>query len=625
MEVVLKCFSSFFSFSFSKPNKREPTVVNGVTITAGQRKYLGPPPDWQGGVPKESNVFIGGIPHDYREDKLVPLFEKFGQLYEFRLMMEPHSNSNRGYGFVTFVKQEDAKKCVADLNGHSFRPGQKLDMVLQKEPNRLFVRPIPREMTKDVILSTLRAVLEEVEDVIIFNDANDITRHRGFAFVDFASHLAAKAAKKKIKHGDLAVQGKSCTADWADPISEPDEQVMAHVKTAFVKNLAPTATEELIESIFNKFGAVDKVKKTRDFCFVHFADRAAALAAIEAINGTEIEGVKAEVQLAKPTEGQLENTVDSSGLLKRKKARDDKSLRHLRNEPRAAPGDRDRDQRHFRNLPFDYRGPPRDSYSPVFREGGGGSRHDSFDRGRPLLPPPPRDSYRDHGYEGDFRGAGDYNQERDWNRPRGYGRDRSPPRNVPFGLRLGGSNAPLLPPAPSMRDTYFNEPPPSLSLPLPPPPPPPYQGGGGFRNQGSRGRPDQGNRGGQNFDQGRFPSQQENFRRVLPLPPQRNGGDNNFEGEARGFGQFHREERFVERRPPVEDEPFSKRPRIHQEPPSFREPEFQPARERERERERERDVPPSHPQRSFQEPFQPQGDFRRQGFFSFFFSFDTWG
>lgn len=36
------------------------------------------------------------------EDDLVPLFEKAGRIYEFRLMME-FSGENRGYAFVMYT------------------------------------------------------------------------------------------------------------------------------------------------------------------------------------------------------------------------------------------------------------------------------------------------------------------------------------------------------------------------------------------------------------------------------------------------------------------------------------------------------------------------------------------
>lgn len=62
----------------------------------GQRKY-GPMPNW-GNAPEPDRgceVFVGKIPRDCFEDEIIPVIEKIGPIYEFRLMME-YSGYNRG-------------------------------------------------------------------------------------------------------------------------------------------------------------------------------------------------------------------------------------------------------------------------------------------------------------------------------------------------------------------------------------------------------------------------------------------------------------------------------------------------------------------------------------------------
>lgn len=90
----------------------------------GQRKY-GPPPNWDPAVPEPDRgceIFIGKIPRDCFEDEIVPLLERIGHLYEFRLMME-YSGYNRGYGFAMFTSRDDAKKAVVELNNYEIRKG----------------------------------------------------------------------------------------------------------------------------------------------------------------------------------------------------------------------------------------------------------------------------------------------------------------------------------------------------------------------------------------------------------------------------------------------------------------------------------------------------------------------
>ncbi|MBW03804.1 Heterogeneous nuclear ribonucleoprotein R, partial [Eschrichtius robustus] len=100
--------------------------------------------------------------------------------------------------------------------------------------------------------------------------------------------------------GKVKVWGNAVTVEWADPVEEPDPEVVAKVKVLFVRNLATTVTEEILEKSFSEFGKLERVKKLKDYAFVHFEDRGAAVKATDEMNGKEIEGEEIEIVLAKP-------------------------------------------------------------------------------------------------------------------------------------------------------------------------------------------------------------------------------------------------------------------------------------------------------------------------------------
>lgn len=90
----------------------------------GQRRYGGPPPNWEGPAPpRGAEVFVGKIPRDCFEDELVPVFEKAGRIYEMRLMMD-FSGTNRGYCFVTYCNRSEAKTAVKELDKYEIRKGR---------------------------------------------------------------------------------------------------------------------------------------------------------------------------------------------------------------------------------------------------------------------------------------------------------------------------------------------------------------------------------------------------------------------------------------------------------------------------------------------------------------------
>jgi len=63
-------------------------------------------------------LFIGNIDWGATEDDLRALFSEYGELEEVVIIVDKFSNRPKGFGFITFVNDEDATKAIAELNGH---------------------------------------------------------------------------------------------------------------------------------------------------------------------------------------------------------------------------------------------------------------------------------------------------------------------------------------------------------------------------------------------------------------------------------------------------------------------------------------------------------------------------
>ena len=74
-----------------------------------------------------------------------------------------------------------------------------------------------------------------------------------------------------------------------------------------------STTEEGLTDVFSEFGVVERVKKIRDYAFVHLQSHEQAQACIEGFTGRDIEGASVEISFAKP--------VDRESYQKQKHAR----------------------------------------------------------------------------------------------------------------------------------------------------------------------------------------------------------------------------------------------------------------------------------------------------------------
>lgn len=97
--------------------------------------------------------------------------------------------------------------------------------------------------------------------------------------------------------------------DWAEHQEEPDEDTMSKVKVLYIRNIKEAVTEEKLNELFKEYASLDRVKKVKDYAFIHFNERDDCLKAMEEWNGKELEGTVVEASLAKPPQEKKKKPV----------------------------------------------------------------------------------------------------------------------------------------------------------------------------------------------------------------------------------------------------------------------------------------------------------------------------
>lgn len=64
----------------------------------------------------KSRLFVGSLPWSIDNNSLRDLFAQFGEITDVFVVTDRDSGRSKGFGFITFAKEEDAQKAL-DMNG----------------------------------------------------------------------------------------------------------------------------------------------------------------------------------------------------------------------------------------------------------------------------------------------------------------------------------------------------------------------------------------------------------------------------------------------------------------------------------------------------------------------------
>ncbi|KAI7801607.1 dead end protein 1 [Triplophysa rosa] len=195
-----------------------------ITLTQvnGQRKYGGPPLGWCAPAPGPGcEVFISQIPRDVYEDRLIPLFQSVGTLYEFRLMMN-FSGQNRGFAYAKYGNQVMALTAVMTLNQYRLAEGARLTVRRSTEKRELRLGDLPANVIEPELLMVLRMFSEGVDDVML--KVGGPKGREVVAIVQYSSHYAASMAKKILVQAFKKQYGICITIRWLSTKSKHVEE-----------------------------------------------------------------------------------------------------------------------------------------------------------------------------------------------------------------------------------------------------------------------------------------------------------------------------------------------------------------------------------------------------------------
>jgi polyadenylate-binding protein len=260
-------------------------------------------------APKNTQLFVKGLPVQWTHEDLAKAFEKFGKILSCKVSIDSEYNS-RQYGFVQLDSEKATQNAIAAMNDFEFEQTDendaaklsvcefvpRLDRIGTTKPpcnTNLYVKNLPSEDCTD---EELRAIFEpfgEVQSAAVMRDEE--AKSKNFGFVNFKS---SEDAQKAVDHFKSAAQENKQDGDkklFVCEFKSKRQRQLELEKSAYqfkksmnllnliVKNVDSDATKEEFEAFFKNFGEVRscKVIPEASLGFVCFTEREAARMAKE--------------------------------------------------------------------------------------------------------------------------------------------------------------------------------------------------------------------------------------------------------------------------------------------------------------------------------------------------------
>jgi len=295
-----------------------------------------------GGEDSKTNLIVNYLPQTMTQEEIRSLFSSIGEVESCKLIRDKVTGQSLGYGFVNYVRAEDADKAINTLNG--LRLQNKTIKVSFARPSseaikgaNLYVSGIPKSMTQQELEALFTPFGRIITSRILCDNITGLSK--GVGFVRYDQRIEAERAIKHLHNTIPEGSTEPITVKFANnpsnnakalaplaaylspqrrfagPIHHPANRFSRYSPLAgdlltnpllaantmangsgwciFVYNLAPDTEESLLWQLFGPFGAVQSVKVIRDlqtnkckgFGFVTMTNYDEALVAIQSLNG----------------------------------------------------------------------------------------------------------------------------------------------------------------------------------------------------------------------------------------------------------------------------------------------------------------------------------------------------
>ncbi|KAI5941836.1 polyadenylate-binding protein 4-like [Manis javanica] len=271
------------------------------------------------------NVFIKNLDKSIDNKTLHEHFSAFGKILSSKVMSDDDQGS-RGYAFVHFQNQVAADRAIEEMNGTllkdcrlfvgRFKNRRDREAELRNRANE-FTNVYVKNFGDDMDDESLKEVFSQYGKTLSVKVMTDNSgKSKGFGFVSFDSHEAAKKAVEKMNgkdiNGQLLFVGRAQKkAERQAELKQMFEQLKqerfrkCRGVELYIKNLDDTIDDAKLRKAFSSFGSISRVKvmqeegRSKGFGLICFSFPEEAAKAMAEMNGRILGSKPLNIALAR--------------------------------------------------------------------------------------------------------------------------------------------------------------------------------------------------------------------------------------------------------------------------------------------------------------------------------------